>query len=691
MKIRILTMAGSLAMTWGAFSASIVQWDFNSAPPDTTVATGQNLPSVGIGNAALVGGVSGTFAAGSGNDPAPDNSGWTTAGYPTAAAGNKSAGVEFRASTRGYTNIAISWEQRASASASRLARLQWSANGIEFTDGPVIQLLSNNTFYAQTVSLAGAAAANDNPAFAFRIVTEFERTATGAGADAYVTPLGGSYSGSGTLRFDLVRIDGQPIRPDNRPPVIEPVPDLQTIENVPITGYPLQIGDDATPVDEIVIRAVSSNTNLFRAGDVQIIGSGARREMTLTPRDGEYGQSRITLTASDAESLTSAVSFMVTVAPRNAPPSIAPIAHQRQVMGIPGGPVPVLVADAETPAEVLRVTATSSNPTLIPAEGLVLGGTGEARSLRLQPRAGVAGTARIAVRVEDAGGRRAETAFVLMVVPTTQTLVWETLGYADGSLVTNSAGGWITHGGATGQVQVAAGEVLLSAGRTEDVHMMLPGGPVSDGILYASCLVRFSSLPAGPEYFAHFNHASGFRARVYAGTNQAAPGSFRLGIANGGTSGLSFVPTDLNLDRPYLLVWRYDVVAAAGALWIDPVSESSPPAAATDNVSAVAVQSFSLRNNSGIGAMRISRVRVGRSFGDVIGDPGGSLEITRAGEAIEVSWPLEAAAAGYRLQVNSGSLPGAWVDETAVPTVTGGRQGIRYALSGGQRFFRLVR
>jgi hypothetical protein len=687
MKGRILVMAGLLAITGHGRSATIGLWTFNSTPPDGSTATGSLLPSVGAGVATMVGGISGSFAAGTGADPGPDNTGWSTSGYPAAAAGNKTAGVEFRVSTRGYTNVAISWEQRASGSASRYSRLQYSVNGLEFVDAsPVIQLSSNNTYYAQSIALAALPGVDDNPSFAFRIVAEFESTATGIGAAGYVTPLGANYSGSGTVRYDLVQIVGDPLRPDNTPPTIEPIPDMVTVENGSITGYPVVVGDDATPASAIGLRAMSSNTNLIPVEQITLTGDGANRQLSIVPRIGLYGDAIITLVASDAENLTASVSFKVTVSPLNAPPTLAPITLQRQVQG-DVGEVAITVGDLETAVDALTVAAACSNGELVGPTGLEITGSGANRVLRIQPVAGVTGTAVITVRVDDGGGRSTSTSFPLMVVPTAGAGVWETFDYPNGSLVTNSAGLWLTHGGTTGQVQVVDSGVVLGGSRTEDLHILVPSGAGNTGAIFVAFTVRFSALPADFEYFAHLNHGSSFRARLYAGTNGAASGSFRLAIGNGGAAGLGVVPSDLQLETTYTVVMRYHAATATGSLWVNPESETDAAAVATDTATAVTIQSFSFRNNAGIGTMRVEDLRMGASFSDVLIATGWGLSIAKTEGMLEVSWP--ATAVGYRLQSNSTPTQEGWLDEPTVPVVVGDRAIVRLPTSDAQRFFRL--
>jgi hypothetical protein len=61
------------------------------------------------------------------------------------------------------------------------------------------------------------------------------------------------------------------------------------------------------------------------------------------------------------------------------------------------------------------VTAISSNPFLIPNSGILLGGTGTARTITLQPISNRAGTAAITLRVLDRDGGSATTTFAVSV------------------------------------------------------------------------------------------------------------------------------------------------------------------------------------------------------------------------------------------------------------------------------------
>jgi len=186
-------------------SAIIARWDFNSLISDANAVTGVTTPAIGAGTAALVGGATGTFAGGSGSDTnAADNSGWNTATYPAQSAGNKTRGVQFAVSTAGKQKIAVTFDERASGSASKYVRLQYSTNGTTYTDYPITtaECSESNNFESKSNSLAAIAGVNDNPNFSFRLLSEFDSTAaTNANAN-YVTPAGSMY---GDIRHAALR------------------------------------------------------------------------------------------------------------------------------------------------------------------------------------------------------------------------------------------------------------------------------------------------------------------------------------------------------------------------------------------------------------------------------------------------------------------------------------------------------
>ena len=97
-------------------------------------------------------------------------------------------------------------------------------------------------------------------------------------------------------------------------------------------------------------------------------------------------------------------------------PSISSVPDQLMTEDTVLGPIEFDIADLETAASNLTVTATSSNPILVPnaLENLALGGTGATRTLTIAPATNQFGTAFITLVVSD-GRLTASNTFVLTV------------------------------------------------------------------------------------------------------------------------------------------------------------------------------------------------------------------------------------------------------------------------------------
>ncbi|HMO65795.1 MAG TPA: Ig-like domain-containing protein, partial [Verrucomicrobiota bacterium] len=98
----------------------------------------------------------------------------------------------------------------------------------------------------------------------------------------------------------------------------------------------------------------------------------------------------------------------------NDPPTITDIANVTVPSGGSSGPLSFTVGDVETAASALTLSAGSSNPTLVPPAGLVLGGGGASRTITVNPAAGQSGTATVTVTVSDGALSAADT-FVVTV------------------------------------------------------------------------------------------------------------------------------------------------------------------------------------------------------------------------------------------------------------------------------------
>lgn len=187
-------------------SGRIARWDFDNA--DAPISSPP--PSLGNGTASLLNGVTASWATGGDLDAGLTNQAWNTVNYPAATDSNKTAGVQFKVSTLGYTNIVVAWEQRNSSTGSKYARLQYSVDGTNFTDFNAIAGSGSFAYHSEDLSIFPTVENNTN--FAFRIVSEFESTAANTASNNYVaTTTGSTYGTSGTMRFDTVSVFGEPI------------------------------------------------------------------------------------------------------------------------------------------------------------------------------------------------------------------------------------------------------------------------------------------------------------------------------------------------------------------------------------------------------------------------------------------------------------------------------------------------
>lgn len=101
--------------------------------------------------------------------------------------------------------------------------------------------------------------------------------------------------------------------------------------------------------------------------------------------------------------------------PASQAPTITGLANQTLPQDTSTPVLTFQVGDADSGAANLTVTATSSDANLIPATGLVLGGSGANRTLQITPAAEALGMATITIRVVDPGGLAAQQAIGVTV------------------------------------------------------------------------------------------------------------------------------------------------------------------------------------------------------------------------------------------------------------------------------------
>jgi len=174
---------------------------------------------------------------------------------------------------------------------------------------------------------------------------------------------------------------------------------------------PFTIGDLETPVNSLAVSATSFNTALIPNANLVLGGSGANRTLSITPApnefsSGPYGGAIILLAVTDGHGFTQGTTFEVTVNPVNDRPTINPIAARTmlqysgtQVISLSG-----IGSGAANESQTLTVTASSSNPSVIPNPTVSYTSPQNTGSLTITPSSAETGSAIITVTVQDNGG-----------------------------------------------------------------------------------------------------------------------------------------------------------------------------------------------------------------------------------------------------------------------------------------------
>ncbi|HMJ64308.1 MAG TPA: Ig-like domain-containing protein, partial [Candidatus Binatia bacterium] len=201
----------------------------------------------------------------------------------------------------------------------------------------------------------------------------------------------------------------------NDPPVLGTIADQTIPEDTWMFPLPFTVSDVDTHPSAVSVVASSSNTGLLPSSNIFISGVGANRYVRAMPATNQSGITTITLTANDGFAGTNSRAFTLTVLDQNDPPTISDIGNQVVQQNSTLANVPFTIADNETPANALTLSAASSNPTLVPIANITFDGSGTSRTLTLQPATNQVGTALITVTVRDTNGLTASDSFTLTV------------------------------------------------------------------------------------------------------------------------------------------------------------------------------------------------------------------------------------------------------------------------------------
>ena len=202
----------------------------------------------------------------------------------------------------------------------------------------------------------------------------------------------------------------------------------------------------------------------------------------------------LTVVNPDGQSATSAIGI-VTVEAANKAPTISDIPDQSVGEDSVTPPIPFSVGDKETPVGNLVITASSSNPDLVPDGNVLFTGTGTTRTLVVTPAPDQFGTTIITVTVTDAGGKKTSDTFALVVISSNDAPTLDAL--ADLNLEEDSPPRTVPLTG------------IGTGAANEDQTLVVQASSSNPGLLSDLSVAYISPSPTGTLTFSPAPNASG--------------------------------------------------------------------------------------------------------------------------------------------------------------------------------------
>lgn len=150
--------------------------------------------------------------------------------------------------------------------------------------------------------------------FTFRA---WDRTTGVAGGTADIslpTSYGGSTAFSTSTANASIKVNARP--------TVTSIANQVTNEDTPTSPINFTIGDPDNLVSSLTLTVTSSNTTLVPNANISIGGTGANRNLVITPASNQFGGAVISLTVGDGR-ISQTNNFILTVNPINDPPIIS--------------------------------------------------------------------------------------------------------------------------------------------------------------------------------------------------------------------------------------------------------------------------------------------------------------------------------------------------------------------------------
>jgi hypothetical protein len=319
---------------------------------------------------------------------------------------------------------------------------------------------------------------------------------SGANRTVTVTPAPNQFGGPVTITLTVSDGSGSAvdtftitINAVNDAPTVTAIGDQVIDEDTSTAPLAFTIGDLETPVASLTVTASSSDTTLIPNANVVIGGAGASRTVTVTPAANQFG-GPVTITISVGDGTNTTIeTFTVTVNNVNDLPTITAIGDVTIDEDTSTNSLAFTIDDIETAAASLTVTGTSSNVTIIPNAGIVIGGSGASRTVTVTPAPNqFGGPVTITISVSDGTNTTQET-FTVTVNAVNDAPTVTPIG--NQTIDEDTSTGPLAF--TVGDVETAAGSLTVTA--SSDSPTLIPNANVVIGGSGASRTVTVTPAP----------------------------------------------------------------------------------------------------------------------------------------------------------------------------------------------------
>ncbi|MCU0425308.1 MAG: T9SS type A sorting domain-containing protein [Candidatus Kapabacteria bacterium] len=195
------------------------------------------------------------------------------------------------------------------------------------------------------------------------------------------------------------------------PPSLGAIGSVTTARNVPVSTM-FTVGD--ADITSLRFSVASSNPSVFPVSNIIVSGSGTQRIISLTPAPNQVGSSLITLTVTNSFGLSVQTSFLATVVPPPAAPTLRAVVNLTTFRNTP---ISMQFVASDENLATLQLSAVSSNQALFPNSNLFLSGAGTLRTITMSPAFNQLGVSTITITGVNQQGQVATLDFTVTVVP----------------------------------------------------------------------------------------------------------------------------------------------------------------------------------------------------------------------------------------------------------------------------------